>query len=265
MDLLEFVEATRKNPAPAPPRVATPRKTAESPETCASGDMDDRHELLPMSAHYEYLVWPDSPVFFRGLTRLRTPFDEDCFYHAILNATLIGYRTRRLGSVDVDARDIVRLTRSWLATSLGTPDSTGVRPYDRLDNGTVSALSSTIPSCTLAAFQHSLLHGTGVRDVLLPFVCDMINHDIFLVNAHERDLHVVSTMVDVLYRDRPAIVLLYTPQHYSLLAVRTEDRDLQTRFDPKHPYVQQLRKRLDQVCVLEPASDRGAENNKLGF
>ena len=51
------------------------------------------------------------------------------------------------------------------------------------------------------------------------FISDQLNKDIYILDAVTQDVYMTGSDDNVLYKDRPSIVLMYLPGHYELVGL----------------------------------------------
>ena len=214
----------------------------EHPREESANDIDIC-ELSVLEESHEMLVWSTSPVRYKGLCRIRTPYSKDGIYHAILNGCSEFYRRKSINGFQVTCDKQVSMFRQELAHNLGS-GRPGERPYDQLNKGTASAIASQSPEYSLRTMQRSLLVDGSIATHLMPFVCGMLGIDIIYISGLDRDVETMSMQAEQSIRRRPTVLLVYSRNHYELVGIMREDGDIDTCFHQDHPYIKLLRQRI---------------------
>ena len=203
------------------------------------------HELEELDEDFEYVNWQNSPVQFPGLVRIRTIQGVDCVYHAILNALSVAYRSHELHGVEMNEKTFVRGLRRELAVNLSNC-------YDTLNGGKIKDMVLIDPSVSLEELQRQIISCGHIPKVLLPFVCDELNCDIYFVSGHNRDVFPALVNMREVIKDRRSVVLVYSRNHYELMGLVKHRKNTRghktveyvTVFSPKHEFILQLKAQL---------------------
>ena len=238
---------------------------------------------------YEPLIWQSpSPFIFPNfstekgnntvMVRLGTIMDGNCFFHAIANAIYPSYQTgyRDTGNgqkMAISKEWIVRSMREQLAYRLSEPihsrsidfltnlsqRTTSIAGektvYDTLWRGTLREFSKGVPEYTLTNMQRTLRGSKAVDNVYNEFISNEIDKDIYLLNGETHDVYFTGDDDDILYKNRPSIVILVLPGHYELVGLLFRNNnsaydEIETLFDPQSSFIQAIRSRMQQIRLL---------------
>ncbi len=198
---------------------------------------------------YEPLNWTGN-FQYKGLVRIRTPGDGSCFFHAIAGAYFKPYIEGKIDSDPIDRRDLIKKLRKDLSLKLATRvdplDPQSPTYYDILSRGELGNIANEVPEYSLQNMQAELDSDTAVDNVYNEFISDQINKDIYILDLTKQDVYMTGNDIDILYKDRMSIVILYLPGHYELVGVQ-EDGVIKTLFDSDHPLIEQIRTRIAQL------------------
>lgn len=195
--------------------------------------------------------------------------DGSCFFHAVLRS----FNREYIRANTNDKRQqLTQLFRSGIALSLEELDSSGVSEYDKLGGGSYAeynkAVSGVIDEKTgnciveenrysLKGLQKELLSNSFVDHAYIEIISNHINKDIYLISASTGDIYTTGTDLNLLYKHRDSIVILYTTNHYDIIGIKrisnvtipdicnTGDIIFDCLFDPDHELIQSIRRRLD--------------------
>jgi hypothetical protein len=202
---------------------------------------------LPMlSEPSELLNWPRSAVRYPGITRLLTPRDPHCFYHAILCAGYLPYRLGRLNNLIVTPEQLVVRVRQELALQIVTPNDQGNTPYAELDGGLVAQFGEQDPRYSAAELQNQLLTGAQPTAVLQEFVNNALYMDIYFISGPDRDVVPCGTFERCIL-GRRSVVVMYGTNHFELVGISGSDGHIDTIFEPNHPFIVKIRSRLERL------------------
>lgn len=208
-----------------------------------------KSDPYPEPETFERVNWTGSPIYFSGLGRVDTPRDHDCLYHSIMNAMFIPYRTQKFNNVGVTHEQLVKMFRQMLADHLVRPDASGATPYDKLNGGSLKSFSQFNPDLSVDAMRRELLEGASIQTLLLPFVGDTLETDIYFICADNRDVVPRVDDVETIYKNRRSIVIMYTRAGYELMGVINKKNSVNTIFAPEHPFIKLLQKRIEELLV----------------
>lgn len=187
----------------------------------------------------EYLGWSVSdPLKEKNLVRIFSIGDGNCFFHSIISAFYIPYRKK-----EIDRRKFIVEVRKCLANRLTDKDENGIMIYDKLSRGTLREHSKEIPQFSLDFMQKELKSNVAVDNIYLEFVSDEFDKDIYIIDEKKRDVYITGMDLDILYKKRHSILLLYNGYHYDLLG-KINDDEIITLFDPRDPLIKRIRKNI---------------------
>jgi hypothetical protein len=176
---------------------------------------------------------------FPELVIIDTIADGNCFFHAILEAVSAEYKDMSRTGKIVQANEF----RSYLARNLELKVN-GAIVYDKLSRGNLRDFGKTVPEFSLDAMKAELCSTSHVDNKYNELISNTLNIDLYLIDSKTADIYVTGDDVDILYFNRPSIVILYTPGHYELIAY-IQNNEIHTLFPYKHRFIKTLRKRLD--------------------
>ena len=206
---------------------------------------DDNYNYL-INTEYEPLPWKGNFQYPR-LVRIRTPPDGNCFFHAIAKAYFIPYITGRLDGKPINRRQFIQDLRKDLAKELPSQ-------YNKLSRGQLSDFSKEYPDYSLDNMVKTLNSTQPVDNVYNEFISNQLNKDIYVLDYIKRDVYVMGQDQEILYHNRPSIVLLYLPGHYELVGIKTE-KGIQTLFSPEHPLIKSIKSRIKQTIDTSSEKD----------
>ncbi len=182
------------------------------------------------------LPWVENAV------SLKTSADGSCLFHAIVQAYYKPYIEGK-----IDRYQFIQQFRSDLAEQL--PDR-----YDTLGAGFFKTLN--YPQYSLENMMIELKSGRAVEIEYIQLIADLINKDIYIISKkvnHDGGEPLMYEDNDILYRDRPSIVLLYIENdpkktgHYETMGILNEDESVSTLFSPDHDFILRIRERMDRL------------------
>lgn len=168
-------------------------------------------------------------IRFEGLHRIGTIGDGSCFFHSLLRAFNIEYikgKTRK-------RQKLIAELRASLAVILPSK-------YAALAAGELKELGTQLREYSLPAIKkHLKTPSESTNEILIEYVSDMLDKDIYIVNYTTGDVY--PTAAGSWHKGRNSVVILYleTASHYEL--VGTPEGYL---FKPTHPLIQLLHSRL---------------------
>jgi hypothetical protein len=211
----------------------------------------------------EPIEWDDEdPFHYPNMVRIRTINDGSGFFHAVLNAYFIPYRSGKIGIDDesVGRREMVVAWREMLAKRLAEPyDKSNPKSpmvYDVLSRGKLRLFGASIPNHSLYDLQAKLGNPSYFADEsFLELVSNEIGRDIYILDGFKHDVYRWQSSkddYDLFYKHRPSIVLIYIHEHFELVGIAkmTADNimeDVITHFNPDHPFIQKLYQRVSEV------------------
>lgn len=201
----------------------------------------------------EALDWEGCGFSYPGLTRIRTIPDAGALLHAVLNAFFVPYRSNQLNQAIVGRKELVEEYRLCLAARLSEPidPSNALSPsvYECLARGKMKEFGAIIKEYHIDVVRSELSDPSFfLDDKYLELIANELSKDIYVLNALTRDVHVFDHAdVDMYYKHRPTIVVLFLPSHFELVGVRTPDGDVATHFSPDSPFVHALADRYAAI------------------
>ncbi len=199
------------------------------------------------SSEHEDLRWNLYP----GMVRIMTMGDGSCFFHAIARSYFEPYIIGQMADGSpINRSQFIRDFRRDLAIKLGQTidplDPTSSMYYDTLSRGQLRELSRSLPQLSLRNMQKELNSSMPVDNKYNEYISNLLNKDIYLLDANRRSVYVTGSDSDILYKNRPSIVILVTPGHYELVGIRTYS-GVQTVFHPKDDFIMTIRSKLGNV------------------
>jgi hypothetical protein len=168
--------------------------------------------------------------------------DGNCWFHGLCMSFYKPYRTRRHNGVAVSRSSIVRTLRRDLSVRLTAKadpnDKNSPIIYDTLSKGQLREFG---PEYSLEGMMKHLDSSEHCGEEVQEFVSNELNKNIFYIDRRIGDVYTSSN--ELLYRDRPSVVLLYTGDHYDVCALR-ENGQFITHFSFDNPFIQFLYRRL---------------------
>lgn len=198
---------------------------------------------------YESLSW-NGKLSYPGMVVIPTISDGSCFFHAILSAFFIPYKAQQYDGNPVDRKKFVLDLRKDLANKLGDsidpndPDSP--THYDILSRSELREMSKEMPEYSLSSLQLKLKTSSSVGNEFNEFISNVLEKDIYILDSVKQDVYVTGNDFDILYKNRPSIVILFSPGHYELVGIN-ESGKISTLFDFNHPFIATIRKRLEDI------------------
>lgn len=205
--------------------------------------------MISSTGSYD-LEWNEYGFENFNIVAIETLGDGNCFFHALCQAYYIPYRTGMLEGHPLSKRDIVRKLRRSLANRLGEPvdplDPTGKIYYELLSRGHLPQFGKEIPYYSFDEMKLRLENSEAIGNEYNEFISDQLNKDIYLLDQETNDIYITGNDDDLLYKNRPSIVIMYSPGHYETIGIKTPNGDIQTYFSPSHPFIQFLIGRTKQ-------------------
>jgi len=167
-----------------------------------------------------------------SLIVIPSPKDGHCFFHSVLMAFSNDYRFEVLGGIKVSRYNIVKQFREDLAQLLDKPVSKGGPTWYRyLSRGSLEEYSKKVDGYDILSLQTMLRSSQSVGQEFHEYISDVLNKDIYIIDGNIMKLYNVGDS-ELLYQDRPSILLYYKNGHYDLLGRQGSNGDIQTLFDP---------------------------------
>jgi len=197
------------------------------------------------------LGWSENGFENFNMVAVDTIGDGNCYFHALSNAFYLPYRTQTLDGKTISRREIVRLLRDSLAKKLGEPidplDPSGPTFYNELSRGKLQEFGKDIPEFSFEEMKRRLRSNEPVGNEYNEFISDQLSKDIYILDNYREDVYITGDDDDLLYKNRPGIVLLYSPGHYELIGIRDSNGSIQTYFSPSHPFIRFISNRMNQI------------------
>lgn len=164
---------------------------------------------------------------------------NSCYFHAVLRA----YNESYIENENVDYRTgMARTLRNLLAEKLDSRNIQGERIYDLLSQGTFKSYSEAVPEYSLDQMISMLTGNEQVDHRFQELLCEVLELDIYMVDGKTRDIYRLCNE-EIYIKNRPSVVLIYEPGHYSLLGRPDEDR-VMTKFSPNDELIKALKLRI---------------------
>jgi hypothetical protein len=189
--------------------------------------------------------------------------DGSCFFHSVLRAF---HREYIMSSSIEDRQRLTKKLRDSTATSLEEINpNTGKTEYETLGNGYYKEFNNAVKgvdgdSYSLQAMQKELRSNSPVDHAYIEILSNHLDLDIYLINAKTGDLYTTGSDVNLLYKRRKSIAILYTTGHYDILGIRrlqsnnNEDTDaviFDCLFSPTHVFTILLYNRLKLLVTMK--------------
>ena len=193
-----------------------------------------------------------SPYPFK-LNRIGVDGTGSCFFSAIIRAFSKKYANMNLS----DKREYVKRLRLNLSNRLT------VEEFKKLANGNLAEvkidqnLDKVNGNRDLALRLGWAQYAKGMADCsvwvgeeMLQYISDQLGVDVYVLHDTTRDVYKMGADCNVLYKNRPSVVLIYVNEsHYETVGRQGVDKDgndiTRTLFRPDDPFIKQLR---DKAC-----------------
>lgn len=195
------------------------------------------------NSEYEKLNWD----LFKNLVRIRVPGDGSCLFHSLAKSFYKPYIRGNIDGKYFDRNRFVKQLRKDLADKLGkkvdpsNPESPTY--YETVSNGELPEIAKSLPAYSLENLQKELNSDNPVDNIYNEFISNELNKDIYILDYTKQDIYMTGTDLNLLYKNRKSIVLLYLPGHYELVGVE-ENGKIKTLFDPDHELIKTIQKRI---------------------
>jgi hypothetical protein len=177
-----------------------------------------------------------------NLTIIPCPGDGSCFFHCVLLARSQEYQMQMINNKRVTKTDIVRQFRIDLSNLLNTKINNDINNptwYEYLSRGQLEDISKSMDEFSLSSLQEKLLSMEPIGQEFIEFVSDVTNTDIYIVDAEIKQLYNLGDK-EILYKNRPSILIFYHDNHYDLLGKQLTDGTLQVVFEPNDIMIKTL-------------------------
>jgi len=209
------------------------------------------------NSEYENLDWKE-PFGYEGLVRVRTPADGSCFFHAIAKSYFKPYILGKINNKPFDRNEFIKKLRKSLAVKLGSrikpSDPRSPTHYEVLSRGQLPEFAKSVPAYSLENMQRELNSTRAVDNVYNEFISDQLNKDIYILDAVKRDVYITGFDDEILYKNRPSIVILYIPGHYELVGLE-ENGSIKVLFEPDHDLIKTIRARMAELHALNQSNN----------
>lgn len=189
-------------------------------------------------------VQPLNWTLYPGLVRISTEMDGSCFFHAILKSFFLPYKTGFLDGKPLNRSTFAFDLRKSLSRKLGAPvePNNPLSPtyYATLSRGKLAEISKDVPDLSLDYMQKELASRLPIDNKYNEFISNVLDKDIYLLDYNTKDVYITGADDEILYKNRPSIVILVLPGHYELIGLQTNS-GVQTLFDPSSNFIQNIR------------------------
>jgi hypothetical protein len=186
------------------------------------------------------LKWNNSFEMF-SLVKINTIPDGNCYFHSLMLSFFKPYQNNK----NIEHRkNMSKKLRNELSKILEEPSEDGkTRYYDILSRGFLEEMSKSIPSYSIEEMKDLLNSNNHVSNEFHELVSELFNKDIYILDVENEDVYRLPD-IDIYYKGRNSIILLYTPGHYDLLGIKENDK-LVTHFKPDHCLIEYISSRLN--------------------
>jgi len=194
------------------------------------------------------LDWTGNQFSHPGMYRKRTFGDGSCYFHAILDACYIPYRSEKLNKHKVNKKQLVKDLRNELARNLTKPRPgyEGRTYYQTLSRGELTSLSKDVKEVSLNELKKQLTSLNSINYIFHEYVSDILEKDIYVLDYKKKDVYVLDSDLELYYKDRKSIVILFIPGHFELVGIKNKNNELVTYFHHKDPFIKAVRKRMKE-------------------
>lgn len=192
---------------------------------------------------------------YNNLLKIKILGDGNCFFHAVLRGFSSYYSIKKVE----EKKEIVMKFRSELADLLAEKDASGVTNYSKLSRGELAEFSKNVPQYTLENMQNELRSNSDVDYVYIEFISDIVQNDIYIIDEKTSDIYVIGDELDLYYKNRSSIILLFTGNHYDLIAIKSKNGAMNTVFSANYPFIILLKNRLKEKIALGSQKEKQFE------
>lgn len=224
---------------------------------------------LTSARSLELLEWElvEGAFSYPGLVRIRTLPSPGALLHSILNAFFVPYRSQQFNhaSEPVSRIEMVNAYREYLAERLAEPEKPAevLSPlvYNNLSRGKMTLFANILKGYHLDVMQSELRDPDFfLDDKYLELIANDLEKDIYILDATTYDVRLFpNTTVDMYYKGRSVIVLLYIPGHFELVGICKPSGDVVTHFMHGSDFANALHQRYqelqDAAAEMEAAQD----------
>ena len=201
--------------------------------------------------NYSSLDWSGGSFNYPNMVKVSTIGDGSCLFHAVISAFFTPYRKGMLSGTTLDRRAFVLKFRHELADKLAEPIDPANPEfiwYNSIGRGELSEFAKSVPSFSLEAMQKELRSSTPVDNRYNEYLSNVLNKDIFLIDAIKKDVYITGDDHDILYMNRNSIVILYNNGHYELVGTKEPGVGVITlMFKHDDPFILTIRQRLVDI------------------
>ena len=227
-----------------------------SNQSDSKSDQSNIYYLRPFET--EALDWSNYSFGFDGMCRIGTIADGSCLFHAVAQSYYKPYRRGRVDDIALDRINFIRQLRQELASKLGDPvdenDPNSPSHYQLISRGEMESFGQIVPQYSLESMKRELSSDNAVDNAYNEFISDILNKDIYLLDVVRKDVYITGKDLDILYKERDSIVLLYVPGHYELVGIRNNKGEIKTLFSHDHPFIRSIQRRMTEVISLRSGS-----------
>jgi hypothetical protein len=184
----------------------------------------------------EPLDWSGQPYDYPKMVRIGTIADGSCYFHALARSRHIPYIEKK-----INEKSFILGLRKDLSNKL--PDK-----YLTLSRGSLPDLAKDNQRYSLPNLQREILESSSIDNFFNEFISDELDCDIYILHAEKKDVYIVGDDDDILFKQRPSIVILYLEgvSHYELVGVKDGD-EVVTYFKPESPFILSIRDRIKEL------------------
>jgi len=171
----------------------------------------------------------------------------NCYFHGILMAYSIPYRTQKLGGRPLKRIDAVRSLRKDLSLRLTSnvdpDDETSPTVYESLGGGHMAVMGEETKELNIINMISHIDSDEWCGEEVQELVSNELEKNIFYIDVKNKDVYCTSN-IDFLYKNRPSVVLIYDGGHYDTCALKNKHGEYVTHFKFSNPFIQFLYNRL---------------------
>lgn len=200
----------------------------------------------PVAAYYMDIEWENGFENF-PLVRFSTPADNNCLFHAILNAFFPPYHSEIINGKTATRTDMVLKLRKELSEKLSS-NMKGNSYYSYLNGGNTAAFADAgIPEFSLSYMKHQLENPIPIGYGYMEFLGLIFDKDIYILEGIRHDIYITDELPLTIKGNRNSIVLYYHNGHYELVGLKKSDGSFSTHFSPNHSFIKFLNKRVQTI------------------
>jgi len=193
---------------------------------------------------------------YDGLVRIATPMDGSSFFHAVVMAFSVIYKTGTYNGIAIDRKKYIKNLRLDLSKLLSQPvdprNSDSLTYYDTLYNGKLKRLAKEDSTYELDNLSR-IMAGTDsttsniIYLVYRELLSSQIDKNIYILDSSIEDVDIEDVgKDDNLYANRDSVVLLKIGNHYELIGVNDGGK-IKTLFPYDHNLILTIRARRRMV------------------